>query len=83
MGNFLCGFLITGTGLGGMRQRDLIQWYVNQQNEKNNYSSMEEAAAEISKIKAIIEVHIILHPSMDIVILSCAGGYDMSTILNI
>ncbi|RDX60369.1 DNA replication licensing factor MCM6, partial [Mucuna pruriens] len=44
-----------GTGLAGMRQRDLIQWYVNQQNERNNYSSMEEAAAEVSKIKAIIE----------------------------
>ncbi|KAJ7969377.1 DNA helicase [Quillaja saponaria] len=44
-----------GTGLAGMRQRDLIQWYVNQQNEKNNYSSMEEAATEVSKLKAIIE----------------------------
>ncbi|KAK4259895.1 hypothetical protein QN277_006183 [Acacia crassicarpa] len=44
-----------GDGLAGMRQRDLIQWYVNQQNEKNNYSSMEEASAEITKIKAIIE----------------------------
>ncbi|KAF4349420.1 hypothetical protein F8388_021003 [Cannabis sativa] len=46
---------IEGTGLAGMRQRDLIQWYVNQQNEKNNYSTMEEAASEVSKIKAIIE----------------------------
>ncbi|CAH9089528.1 unnamed protein product [Cuscuta epithymum] len=44
-----------GTGLAGMTQRDLIQWYVNQQNEKNNYSSMEEAAAELTKVKAIIE----------------------------
>ncbi|KAF7121035.1 hypothetical protein RHSIM_Rhsim13G0136200 [Rhododendron simsii] len=44
-----------GTGLAGMRQRDLIQWYVSQQNEKNNYTSMEEAAAEVSKVKAIIE----------------------------
>ncbi|KAF8408553.1 hypothetical protein HHK36_004616 [Tetracentron sinense] len=47
--------LLDGTGLAGMRQRDLIQWYVGQQNEKNNYSSMEEAADEVSKIKAIIE----------------------------
>ncbi|KAK9937276.1 hypothetical protein M0R45_014077 [Rubus argutus] len=45
----------SGTGLAGMRQRDLIQWYVSQQNEKNNYDFVEEAAAEISKIKAIIE----------------------------
>ncbi|KAG2689409.1 hypothetical protein I3760_09G137700 [Carya illinoinensis] len=44
-----------GTGLAGMRQRDLIQWYVAQQNEKNNYSSMEEAVNEVSKVKAIIE----------------------------
>ncbi|XP_074335699.1 DNA replication licensing factor MCM6 [Apium graveolens] len=44
-----------GSVLAGMRQRELIQWYVDQQNEKNNYSSVEEAAAEISKIKAIIE----------------------------
>ncbi|KAL2475151.1 DNA replication licensing factor MCM6 [Abeliophyllum distichum] len=44
-----------GTGLAGMRQRDLIQWYVSQQNEKNNYSSMEEAADEVTKVKAIIE----------------------------
>lgn len=56
-----CGMLITiytpaGTGLAGMRQRDLIQWYVSQQNDKNSYSSMEEAAAEVNKVKAIIEV---------------------------
>ncbi|KAK4438921.1 DNA replication licensing factor MCM6 [Sesamum alatum] len=44
-----------GTGLAGLRQRDLIQWYIGQQNEKNNYSSMEEAAAEVTKVKAIIE----------------------------
>lgn len=51
------GFVFAGTGLAGMRQRDLIQWYVAQQNEKNNYSSMEEAATEVSKLKAIIEVN--------------------------
>ncbi|XP_075502874.1 DNA replication licensing factor MCM6-like [Primulina tabacum] len=44
-----------GTGLAGMKQIDLIKWYVDQQNEKNNYSSMEEAAAELTKVKAIIE----------------------------
>ncbi|KAH7569745.1 hypothetical protein JRO89_XS06G0259700 [Xanthoceras sorbifolium] len=44
-----------GTGLAGMRQKDLIKWYVEQQNEKNNYSSMEEVKKEVSKIKAIIE----------------------------
>nr|GMC99814.1 DNA replication licensing factor MCM6 [Ipomoea batatas] len=44
-----------GTGLVGMRQRDLIHWYVRQQNEKNSYTSAEEASAEITKVKAIIE----------------------------
>lgn len=54
---FSVNLLITGNGLSGMRQKDLIQWYVDQQNERNNYSSMEEVQAEISKIKAIIEVY--------------------------
>ncbi|XP_071703381.1 DNA replication licensing factor MCM6 [Rutidosis leptorrhynchoides] len=44
-----------GTGLAGMRQKDLIQWYVDQQNAKNNYTSMVEVKAEVTKIKAIIE----------------------------
>ncbi|KAL3812505.1 hypothetical protein ACJIZ3_013773 [Penstemon smallii] len=44
-----------GTGLAGMRQRELIQWYIAQQNEKNSYTSMEEAASEVTKVKAIIE----------------------------
>ncbi|XP_057788956.1 DNA replication licensing factor MCM6 [Salvia miltiorrhiza] len=44
-----------GTGLAGLRQRDLIQWYISQQNEKNSYSTVEEAAAEVTKVKAIIE----------------------------
>ncbi|OVA01375.1 Mini-chromosome maintenance [Macleaya cordata] len=44
-----------GSGLAGMRQKDLIQWYVTQQNEKSAYSSLEEAAKEVEKIKAIIE----------------------------
>lgn len=53
---FNAPIILIGTGLFGMRQRDLIQWYVSQQNEKNNYSSMEEAAAEVTNLKAIIEV---------------------------
>ncbi|KAK6916941.1 Mcm6, C-terminal winged-helix domain [Dillenia turbinata] len=44
-----------GTGLAGMRQKDLIEWYVRQQDEKNSYASTEEALQEITKIKAIIE----------------------------
>ncbi|KAK1423653.1 hypothetical protein QVD17_18959 [Tagetes erecta] len=44
-----------GSGLAGMRQRDLIQWYVGQQHEQDKYSSMKEAKAEVTKIKAIIE----------------------------
>ncbi|KAL1369955.1 hypothetical protein AAHE18_01G025100 [Arachis hypogaea] len=44
-----------GTELAETRQRDLIQWYIDQQNEKNAYSSMEEVKAELSRLKAIIE----------------------------
>lgn len=44
------------TGLAGMSQGDLIQWYVNKQNEKNNYSSTTEVETEIKRIRAIIEV---------------------------
>lgn len=47
----------SGTGLAGMRQRDLIQWYVSQQNERNGYSSSEEVAKEVINIKAIIQVN--------------------------
>lgn len=51
--------------MAGMRQRDLIQWYVSQQNEKNIYNSMEEAANEVSKIKAIIEVKLLFSCKLD------------------
>lgn len=47
----------SGTGLAGMRQRDLIEWYVAQQNERNSYSSMKEVQKEVKTIKAIIEVN--------------------------
>ncbi|XWS67356.1 hypothetical protein CRYUN_Cryun04dG0000600 [Craigia yunnanensis] len=43
------------TGLVGMSQADLIQWYVNQQNEKNNYSSTTEVEIEIKRIRSLIE----------------------------
>ncbi|XP_030550655.2 DNA replication licensing factor MCM6 isoform X2 [Rhodamnia argentea] len=44
-----------GDGLVGMRQRDLIMWYVHQQFNENNDISEEEAASEIKKVKTIIE----------------------------
>lgn len=50
-----------GSGMAGMRQADLIKWYVEQQNEKNNYSSEEEAHAEVNKLKAIIEVELTIN----------------------
>lgn len=52
-----CG---SGPGLAGMRQRDLIEWYVDQQNERNSYSSMEEANKEIKLVRAIIQVNMYL-----------------------
>ncbi|XP_021745511.1 DNA replication licensing factor MCM6-like [Chenopodium quinoa] len=44
-----------GKGLLGTRQKDLIQWYVAQQNEKNSYSSMEEARKDVKITRAIIQ----------------------------
>jgi len=47
---------LAGDGLVGMRQRDLIMWYVHQQFDENNDISEKEAASEIKKVKTIIEV---------------------------
>ncbi|CAA6671505.1 unnamed protein product [Spirodela intermedia] len=44
-----------GSGLAGMRQGDLIVWYVEQQNALGVYSSVEEVKREVECIKAIIE----------------------------
>ncbi|KAK9152565.1 hypothetical protein Sjap_000045 [Stephania japonica] len=44
-----------GTGLAGMRQKDLIRWYIDRQNEKSEYSNLEELAKEVDNVKAIIE----------------------------
>lgn len=53
----VCSFLIiAGSGLAGMKQGDLIVWYVEQQNEQGAYSSTEEVREEVKCIKAIIEV---------------------------
>ena len=45
-----------GDGLAGMKQGDLIIWYVEQQNAKGAYSSTAEVKEEVKCIKAIIEV---------------------------
>jgi DNA replication licensing factor MCM6 len=47
---------ISGDGLAGMKQGDLIIWYVEQQNAKGAYSSTAEVKEEVKCIKAIIEV---------------------------
>lgn len=44
-----------GTSLPGMRQKDLIQWYVEQQHAKGSYSTTEEALNEFRTVKAIIQ----------------------------
>ncbi|CAN8267554.1 unnamed protein product [Cochlearia groenlandica] len=41
--------------LPGMRQKELIRWYIDQQNEKKKYSSQEQVKLEIKKLRAIIE----------------------------
>lgn len=44
-----------GDGLAGMKQGDLIIWYVEQQNAQGAYASTEEVKEEVKCIKAIIE----------------------------
>ncbi|KAF3535664.1 hypothetical protein F2Q69_00023623 [Brassica cretica] len=41
--------------LPGMRQKELIRWYIDQQNEKKKYSSQEQVKLDIKKLRAIIE----------------------------
>ncbi|KAK9131601.1 hypothetical protein Scep_011129 [Stephania cephalantha] len=43
------------SGLAGMRQKDLIRWYIDRQNEKSEYGNLEELAKEVENVKAIIE----------------------------
>ncbi|KAL5997624.1 MCM DNA helicase complex subunit mcm6 [Asimina triloba] len=45
-----------GSGLAGMKQKDLIVWYVEQMNAQGAYSSSEEVVEEVKCIRAIIEV---------------------------
>lgn len=41
--------------LPGMRQKELIRWYIDQQNEKKKYTSQEQVKLDIKKLRAIIE----------------------------
>jgi DNA replication licensing factor MCM6 len=52
----LSHFCAAGDGLAGMKQGDLIIWYVEQQNAQGAYSSTDEVKEEVKCIKAIIEV---------------------------
>ncbi|KAG9448089.1 hypothetical protein H6P81_014217 [Aristolochia fimbriata] len=44
-----------GSDLAGMKQGDLIRWYVEQQNAQGTYSSEQEVVEEVRCLKAIIE----------------------------
>ncbi|XP_020112110.1 DNA replication licensing factor MCM6 [Ananas comosus] len=44
-----------GSGLAGMKQGDLIVWYVEKQNAQGAYSSTDEVREEVKCIKAVIE----------------------------
>lgn len=52
----MLGYGFAGSGLAGMKQGDLIVWYVEQQNLQGAYSSTDEVREEVKCIKAIIEV---------------------------
>ncbi|WOL02199.1 DNA replication licensing factor MCM6 [Canna indica] len=44
-----------GSGMAGMKQGDLIIWYVEQQNAQGVYNNTDEVREEVKCIKAIIE----------------------------
>ncbi|GAB2281063.1 MCM DNA helicase complex subunit mcm6, variant 2 [Dionaea muscipula] len=46
---------LTQDDLPGMKQRELIQWYIEEQNKRDKYSSSEQLQSEVTSIKAIIE----------------------------
>ncbi|KAL8159028.1 hypothetical protein V2J09_000565 [Rumex salicifolius] len=46
-------------GSAGMKQRELIRWYSEQQIQNSSYSSEEELRNEVKKIGAIIEVSLL------------------------
>ncbi|CAL0327913.1 unnamed protein product [Lupinus luteus] len=72
--------LTAKNGLARMRQRDLIKWHVNQENEKN--STMEEAAGKKAhNIEAIIEKVWIDRRSIKIFLSGCPSINDLKIIL--
>ncbi|KAJ3694519.1 hypothetical protein LUZ60_009999 [Juncus effusus] len=44
-----------GSGLAGMKQKDLLAWYIEEQNKQGKYQSTEEVKEEVKRIKAIVE----------------------------
>ncbi|EFJ34058.1 hypothetical protein SELMODRAFT_406458 [Selaginella moellendorffii] len=54
-------------GLAGMKQKDLVQWYLNEQNAKNVYSSVNELIEDIKRLRAVIQ-HLINREGVLIVI---------------
>ncbi|CAL0321274.1 unnamed protein product [Lupinus luteus] len=69
-----------GNGLPGMRRRDLIKWHVNQQNEKNKYNIMEEAAKEKFTTLKLLQRYTFVFIQEFIILLE--GEYCMLTISN-
>jgi hypothetical protein len=51
----------TADGLAGMKQGDLIIWYVEQQNAQGAYASQDEVKEEVKCLKAILEVKLKHH----------------------
>ncbi|KAJ4765576.1 DNA helicase [Rhynchospora pubera] len=44
-----------GSGLAGMKQKDLLTWYIDEQNKQGKYQSTEEVKEEAKRLKAIVE----------------------------
>ncbi|MCO5597380.1 hypothetical protein L7F22_051456 [Adiantum nelumboides] len=61
------------TGVVGMKQADLVRWYIEEQNAQGLFSNMGEVVEEIRRIRAIIQ-HLIKREGVLIVLDDGMGG---------
>eukprot|EP00249_Psilotum_nudum_P000716 c12813_g1_i1 orf=555-2558(+) len=63
-------------GLAGIKQSDLVRWYIEEQNAQGAYGSMNEVVEEIRQIRAIIQ-HLIRREGVLIVLDDGTGGTEV------
>ncbi|KAI5077419.1 hypothetical protein GOP47_0007243 [Adiantum capillus-veneris] len=64
------------TGAMGMKQADLVRWYIEEQNAQGLFSAMGEVVEEIRRVRAIIQ-HLIKREGVLVVLDDGTGGEAM------